>query len=67
MANCNSGFGKRGEPILTNQIGGKFYCEKKECLLKQLPYFWKGRLFVEISEFEVITSACGTFKAGTRF
>ena len=25
MANCNLGFGKRGEPILTNQIGRKFY------------------------------------------
>ena len=25
-------FGKRGEPILTTQLGRKFYCAKKKCL-----------------------------------
>ena len=39
-------FGKRGEPILTTQLGRKFYCAKKKCLLKRHPYFWKGRLFM---------------------
>ena len=39
-------FGKRGEPILTTQLGRKFYCTKKKCLSKRHPYFWKGRLFM---------------------
>ena len=38
-------FGKRGEAILTTQLGRKFYCVKKNYLLKRHPYFWKGRLF----------------------
>ena len=39
-------FGKRGELILTTQLGRKFYCTKKKCLSKRHPYFWKGRLFM---------------------
>ena len=46
MANCSSGFGKRGELILITQLGRKFDCAKKECPLKRHPYFWKGRLFM---------------------
>ena len=38
--------GKQLSPIITNQLGRKFYCEKKDCLLKQHPYFWKEMLFV---------------------
>ena len=39
-------FGKRGKPILITQLGRKFYCAKKKCLLKPHPYFWKSRLFM---------------------
>ena len=39
-------FGKRAAPIFTTQLGRKFYCAKKKCLLKRQPYFWKGRLFM---------------------
>ena len=38
--------GKRLSPIITNQLGRKFYCEKKDSLLKRHPYFWKGMLFM---------------------
>ena len=38
--------GKRLFPIITNQLGRKFYCAKKDCLLKRHPYFWKGMLFM---------------------
>ena len=44
MTNCSQGFGKREEPILTTQLGRKFYCAKNECLLQVS--FWKGRLFM---------------------
>ena len=30
------------------QRGRKFYFAKKECLFKQHPYFWKGKLFMWI-------------------
>ena len=39
-------FGKRSKPILTTQLGRKFYCAKKKCLLKRHPCFWKCRLFM---------------------
>ena len=39
-------FGKRGELILTTQLGRKFYRAKKDYLLKRHSYFWKGRLFI---------------------
>ena len=42
-------FGKRGESILTTELGRKFYCAKKKCLLKRHPYFWEGRLFLSRS------------------
>ena len=38
--------GKRGEPILTTQLGRRFCCAKKKCLLKRHLYFWKGRLLM---------------------
>ena len=40
-------FGKRGEPILTTQLGRKFYCAKKKCPLKQLPIFGKSECLCE--------------------
>ena len=41
-----SGSRKRLSPIITNQLGRKSYCAKKDCLLKQHSYFWKGMLFM---------------------
>ena len=38
--------GRKEEPILTTQLGRKFYCAKKKCLQKRHPYFWKSRLFM---------------------
>ena len=38
--------GKRLSPVITNQLGRKSYCVKKDCLLKRYPYFWKGMLFM---------------------
>ena len=36
--------GQYGDSILTNQLGRKFYCINKRCLLSRRPYFWKGLL-----------------------
>ena len=38
--------GKRLSPIITDQLGRKFYCVKNDCLLKRHSYFWKGMLFM---------------------
>ena len=41
--NTNS-VGKKLKPILTRQLGRKFYCAKKSCLVQRHPHFWKGLL-----------------------
>ena len=38
---------KQLSSIITNQLGRKFYCAKKECLLKQHQHFRKGMLFMK--------------------
>ena len=38
--------GKRRQ-VLTSQLGRKFYCPKKDCLLKRHPHFWKGILLMK--------------------
>ena len=59
-------FGKRGEPIFTTQLGRKFYCAKKKCLLKRL--FLEGQIvYVETSQFETITKTFPVFKTCTTF
>ena len=38
-----------------NQLGRKFYCAKKRCILGRHPYFWKGRLSVEEGSLRLLT------------
>ena len=61
-------FGKRGEPILTTQIGRKFYCTKKEVPLETTFLILERQIvYVQISQFETMTRTFRAFKTRTTF
>ena len=49
MANCSWGFGKRGEPILITQLGGKFYWAKKGVPVETASLFLERKFVYKLS------------------
>ena len=46
ISSCEKGNFLRKTITKPNQLGRKFYCPQKECILKRHPYFWKKLLKV---------------------